>query len=54
MSRRRRSPATRVRPCVRLNADILVAADGSDPKPLLPHADLDCNASFSSDHGAPP
>ena len=33
-----------------LNTDIFVAAaDGSDPKPLLPHPDLDYNASFSAD-----
>ena len=33
-----------------LNTDIFIAAaDGSDPKPLLPHPDLDYNASFSPD-----
>ncbi len=33
-----------------LNTDIFIAAaDGSDPKPLLPHRDLDYNASFSAD-----
>jgi TolB protein len=33
-----------------LNTDIFVAdANGRDPKPLLPHSDLDYNASFSSD-----
>ncbi len=33
-----------------LNTDIFIAdADGSNPKPLLPHPDLDYNASFSHD-----
>jgi WD40 repeat protein len=33
-----------------LNTDIFVAgSDGSDPKPLLPHPDLDSDASFSAD-----
>jgi len=31
-----------------LNTDIFIAAaDGTDPKPLLPHPDLDYDASFS-------
>jgi TolB protein len=35
-----------------LNSDIFVAAaDGSEAKPLLPHGDLDYNASFSRDGG---
>jgi Tol biopolymer transport system component len=33
-----------------LNTDIFIAAaDGSDPKPLLPHRNRDYNASFSAD-----
>ena len=33
-----------------LNTDIFIAtADGRDPKPLLPHPDLDYNPSFSPD-----
>ncbi len=33
-----------------LNTEIFVAAaDGSDPRPLLPHPNLDYNASFSPD-----
>jgi TolB protein len=34
------------------NTDIFVAdADGKNPRPLVPHPDCDCNASFSRDGG---